>query len=211
MKHGKNLAAALIATATLVAGATGVAGCSDDETPATSSGGSSGSSSSSGGSSSGGAMDAGATTTLYERLGKKEGITAAVDAIVAEELKDPEIASYFFFQVQTPVPAGHPSAGQIKECLVAQLGSVSGGPETYPATVSGGYVCRDMVSAHSALGIPNGVFTKFVTIAAGVLKSAGVADADITIVGGVLEGTRSAVAQDKTRENGMFNRQDGGM
>lgn len=210
MMHVKNVAAAAIAGAALVTGALAAAGCSEDDTPTPAATGSSSSGGTSSGS--GGTASDGGATTLYERLGKKAGIATAVDAIVAEELKDPEIASYFFFQVQTPVAAGHPSATQIKECLVEQLGSAAGGPETYPATVSGGFVCRDMVSAHSALGIPNGVFTKFLTIAAGVLKSAGVADADISTVGGVLEGTRSAVVQDKTRETGSFDRQpDGGM
>jgi truncated hemoglobin YjbI len=143
--------------------------------------------------------------SLYERLGGHDGIAKAVDGIVAEELKDPEIASYFFFQVQQPLPAGHPSADQIKECLVAQLGNAAGGPETYPMTATGGFKCRSMTAAHAKLSIPNGVFTKFLTIAAGVLKSAGVMDKDIETVGGVLEGTRDQVAQDHTRENGSFS------
>jgi len=143
-------------------------------------------------------------SSLYDRLGKHDGIAKAVGAIVAEELKDPEIASYFFFQVQTPVPAGHPTAGQIEECLVAQLGNAAGGPETYPMTASGGFQCRGMTAAHAKLGIPDGVFTKFLTIAAGVLKSAGVADADIEKVGGVLEGARVQVVQDHTRQTGSF-------
>ncbi|HEY8078025.1 MAG TPA: group 1 truncated hemoglobin [Labilithrix sp.] len=143
-------------------------------------------------------------SSLYERLGSHDGIAKAVDAIVAEELKDPEIASYFFFQVQSPLPAGHPSADQIKECLVAQLGAASGGPEKYPATTSTGFQCRSMTAAHAKLGIPDGVFTKFLTIAAGVLKTAGVMDADIQTVGGVLEGARGDVAQDHSRQDGMF-------
>ena len=142
--------------------------------------------------------------TLYDRLGKHDGIAKAVDAIVAEELKDPEIASYFYFQVQMPLPAGHPSADQIKECLVAQLGAAAGGPEKYPFMTSTGFECRGMTAAHAKLGIPDGVFTKFLTIAAGVLKSAGVSDDDIKTVGGVLDSTRAQVAQDKSRTDGSF-------
>lgn len=171
--------------------------CSGDDAGASSGGASGGMSSGAGGGSAG---------TLYDRLGKKDGIAKAVDAIVAEELKDPEIASYFFFQVQMPVTAGHPSAAQIKECLVLQLGNAAGGPEAYPATVSGGFQCRGMTAAHASLGIPSGVFTKFLTIAAGVLKQAGVGDEDIKTVGGVLESTRGQVAQDTTRESGPFNK-----
>jgi hypothetical protein len=146
------------------------------------------------------------------RLGGNAGIKGAVDAIVVEELKDPEIASYFFFQVQSPVPAGHPSADQIKACLVNQLGNAAGGPEPYPGTPSdsAGFQCRGMHEAHATLGIPNGVFTKFLTIAAGVLKTAGVADADIATVGSVLEGTRGSVAQDDTRDGGPFMPPDAG-
>jgi hemoglobin len=155
---------------------------------------------------SGTAQDPGteAPDALYKRLGGHDGLAKAVDAIVAEELKDPEIASYFYFQVQNPVPAGHPSADQIKECLVAQLGAASGGPEKYPFTTSTGFECRGMTAAHAKLGIPDGVFTKFLTIAAGVLKSAGVMDADIKTVGGVLDSTRTQVAQDKSRQTGSF-------
>jgi hypothetical protein len=142
--------------------------------------------------------------SLYERLGGHDGISKAVDAIVAEELKDPEIASYFYFQMQNPLPAGHPSAAQIKECLVAQLGNGAGGPEMYPMTASGGFQCRGMTAAHAKLGIPDGVFTKFLTIAAGVLKSANVMDADIQTVGGVLEGARVQVVQDHARQTGSF-------
>jgi hypothetical protein len=143
--------------------------------------------------------------SLYERLGGHDGLTKAVDAIVAEELKDPEIASYFFFQVQNPIASDHPSAAQIKECLVAQLGNAAGGPEMYPMTATGGFRCRSMTAAHAKLSIPGGVFTKFLTIAAGVLKSAGVMDKDIETVGGVLEGTRAQVAQDQTRQSGSFS------
>lgn len=151
-----------------------------------------------------------ATGTLYDRLGKAPGIAAATTAIVDAELKDPEIASFFFNQVKTTIPAGHPSRAQIEECLVAQLGNAAGGPEKYPTTVSGGFVCRDMKAAHVGLGIPNATFSKFVTIAAGVLKSAKVADADIMVIGTVLEGARTATVQDKTRDGGPFQAPDGG-
>jgi hypothetical protein len=155
---------------------------------------------------SGQSPDSGAAGSLYSRLGGNAGIKTAVGAIVAEELKDPEIASYFFNQVKTPVPAGRPTADQIKACLVNQLGSVAGGPEAYPGVPADneGFQCRDMVTSHKGLGIPGGVFDKFVAIAAGVIKGAGVADADIGVIGGVLNSTRGAVAQDTTRDGGPY-------
>ncbi len=143
--------------------------------------------------------------SLYERLGKKEGIATAITAIVDEELKDTEMASYFFFQVQSPIPAGHPSRAQIEECFVLQLSEAAGGPEKYAGSkVSGGFACRDMTTAHKGLGIPEGIFERFITIAAGVLQKAGVKEADINVIGSVLMGEKDTVAQDKSRKTGPF-------
>lgn len=129
-------------------------------------------------------------TTLYERLGGNAGIASAVDAIVAAEVMDPEIAPFF-----TPsTKAGAvPNVTQIKECLVLQLGAASGGPESYSTPVSGGYVCRSMADAHAKFVISPAVFDKFVTIAAGVLTSAGVSMEDVATVGGVLNSTKGDV------------------
>lgn len=203
-----------ICVATAWVMATAVVGCSSDETSTTPSGGTSSSSSSSSSgatpgssSSSSGSPSTGtpsASGTLYDRLGKKDGIAAALHAIVDKELEDTEIATYFFFQVQNPIPKGHPSRAQIEECLTLQLSNAAGGPETYPATVAGGFTCRDMKTAHMGLSIPAGVFDRFITIAAGVLKGAKVADADIKVIGSVLTGEKDNVAQDKTRETGPF-------
>lgn len=156
--------------------------------------------------------DSGAASTLYTRLGGKAGIKGAVDLIVAEEVKDPEIASYFFAQVATPVPAGHPTVAQISACLVNQLGNAAGGPEAYPGVPADneGFQCRSMTASHANLGIPGGVFDKFVTIAAGVLTKAGVASADVATIGGVLNGTRSAIVTDTTRDGGAFMPRDAG-
>lgn len=143
----------------------------------------------------GGSMDAAVATTLYQRLGGNTGIAGAVDAIVAAELMDPEIAAYFTAAAAYP---GAPSAVQIKQCLVAQLGSVSGGPETYPTTVSGNFTCRSMADAHAHLGITSAAFDKFVMIAANVLTTAGVAPADIATIGGVLNSTKPAIATGPT-------------
>ena len=196
-----------IAAALTAALAVGLVACSDDGGGSTTASGApkEGTSSSSGGAAGGGATEGSdAKGTLYERLGKKEGIAKALTAIVDAALMNPDVASYFFFQVQDPVPAGHPTRAQIEECLTLQLSAAAGGPETYPATVSGGFTCRSMAAAHAGLGIPPGTFDDFVTIAAGVLKGAGVADEDIGTIGTVLVGTKADVAQDTSRERGPF-------
>lgn len=148
--------------------------------------------------------------SLYTRLGGRAGIATAVDAIVTQELMDPEIASYFYFQVTpgsggTPPVNGHPSVAQLKSCLVNQLANAAGGPEAYPGTPADnmGWQCRNMADSHRDLRIPGTVFDRFVMIAAGVLTSAGVAPADIAVVGGVLNSTRSAIV-DPSRDGGAF-------
>jgi hypothetical protein len=178
------------------------AACSDTPATGSSSGAAAdgGTTTSSSGSTSGGSTtssggtDAGgdAATTLYDRLNKKAGIAGAVDLIVAEELKDPGIAAFF---AKVGMGTG-PSVPQLKECLVNQLGAAAGGPKAevdYPTTVTGGYQCRDMVTAHTGLKIDKASFDKFVMIAAGVLKTAKVADADIATIGTVLNGTEKDI------------------
>jgi hypothetical protein len=176
-----------------LAGALAVTACSSSSsTPADTA------SSSSGGSSSGG------SSTLYDRLGGHAGIRGAINAVVAAELMDADIKTYFFNQVATPVPAGHPSADQIEECLTDQLGAAAGGPETFPTTVvspddAGSFTCRDMSTIHQPLSISGGTFDKFVMIAGGVLTSAmGTGTytytmADIGTVAGVLTGAKPAI------------------
>ncbi|MDP9148815.1 MAG: hypothetical protein M3O36_02575, partial [Myxococcota bacterium] len=158
-----------------------------------------------------------AVSTLYTRLGGHAGIRAAVNAIVAQELKDPEIVSYFYAQLSSPVPATAPTAEEIEECLTDQLGAAAGGPETYPNTVStivvdGGVVtvtgadagtltdaghatwlCRDMMATHAHLHISSGTFDRFVSIAAAELTLLNVSPADITTIGTVLAGTKTAI------------------
>ncbi len=138
-----------------------------------------------------------AITTLYQRLGNHAGIRSAVDAIVKAELADPKIASYFFNQVATPVPAGHPTVDQLSECFTDLLASVAGGTEAYPTTVTdeaGTFMCRgDMATIHQPLNISGGTFDTFVMIAATELQTLGVASADIATVGTVLEGTKMSI------------------
>lgn len=189
------------------AGACAVACGSDDDTsspPSAGAGGKSGGAGAAGkggggsGGTSGSSTEAGSggeggevvQTTLYERLGGHDGIAAALDAIVTEELKDPIIASYFSQQAN---PSHKPSAGDIGECFTNLLGKAAGGPEAYPSKTSSGFQCRSMAASHATLGIGAGTFDKFVTIAAGVLTEAGVAAEDVATIGEVLNGTKADI------------------
>ena len=198
-------------TLTLLVGVGGaIAACSSsgDDTAATGGAGGTGGKSSSAGSAGksstagtgtgtvaeGGAAGA-ASTSIYEDLGENAGIAAAVDAIVAAEVADPDIASYFS---QSANPAYSPQVADIEACLVIQLDAISGGPYTYPAKTAAGYQCRDMVTTHADLGINGATFDKFVTIAAGVLTAAKVPEADLASLAGVLVGTKPAIVTDTT-------------
>ncbi len=133
--------------------------------------------------------------TLYTRLGGHAGIRMAVNAVVAAELMNADIASYFFFQPGAPAN-GHPTADQIEECFTDLVGSAAGGPEQYPTTYTseaGVYTCRSMTTSHRALQINTGTFNSFVTIASGVLTSAGVSGTDIATLGGALLATEAQI------------------
>lgn len=110
---------------------------------------------------------------------------------MAEELKDANTASFFYFQINST--QGHPSVAQLKECFTVLLAEASGGPEVYADYTTTGFTCRNMKQAHSALKISASAFDKFVVVAAGVLKTAGVTNADIATIGAVLNGTKSDV------------------
>lgn len=188
--------------------------CGGDDEPANGSSSGSMTSSSGGGSSSGAnASSSGSSaTTLYDRLGKKDGIRSALELIVAEELKDPEVASFFFRQAGAPAN-GSPTPAAIIECLTNQLGAAAGGPAAevvYPTTVANGsgmHTCRDMNASHAGLGIYSSVFDKFVGIAGGVLTAAGVDPADINVVAGVLVGTKGDIVDSQRTDDAGF--QDG--
>ena len=159
----------------------------------------------SGASPDGGAGVEGSTTTLYARLGGHAGIRGALDKVVQAELGDPALASFFFNQVQTPVPEGHPTVDQLTECLTDQLSNAAGGPETFPTTVTddaGSFTCRDMATIHQPLHISGGTFDKFVMIAAGELQTLGVATADIQTVGAVLNSTKPAITDPNLADAG---------
>lgn len=132
-----------------------------------------------------------AESMLYDRLGGHAGIKAAIGAIVKAELMDDDIASFFAPNLQDPKHL--PQPGDIIDCFTALLGNAAGGPEVYPFKTAGGHTCRTMVDSHADLHIGSDTFDNFVSIAAGVLKKAGVSDADIAVVGGVLVGTKTDI------------------
>ncbi len=148
------------------------------------------------------------TSAMYLRLGGKDGIRTLLGKVVAAELADPEIASFFPYTPGAP-GNGHPAGGAILECFTNQLGVVAKGPASevsYPTVVDNGgtpFTCRDMVASHEGLGIYASVFDKFVSVGAGVLQANGVSADDITAIAAALNGTKpDIVTSDRTDHDG---------
>lgn len=94
--------------------------------------------------SSGGAMQKGLQASLYDRLGKKEAITAVVDDFVARVAADSRINGKF---ANANIP-------RLKQMLVDQVCEASGGPCKYTG--------RDMKSTHAGMGITSSQFDALV-------------------------------------------------
>ncbi|MCL2449907.1 MAG: hypothetical protein FWD17_13255 [Polyangiaceae bacterium] len=154
-----------------------------------------------------GAVPCASGATLYDRLGGHDGIHAAIAAIVGQELGNPDMASYFFNQVASPVPAGHPTADQIEECFTVLLSAVAGGPYSYPpdggvTTDAGTFACRDMTTIHQPLLISGGTFDEFVSIAATTLAPS-VCASDLATIGSALVGTKGAIVYAPLTDAGL--------
>ena len=82
--------------------------------------------------------------SLYDRLGKKEAITAVVDDFVANVAADAQINSFF---AKTDIP-------HLKAMLVEQICQATGGPCQYSG--------KDMKTAHEGMNITEAQFNALV-------------------------------------------------
>ena len=82
--------------------------------------------------------------SLYERLGGKDAIVAVVDDFVGNVAADNRINHFF---AKTDIP-------RLKKNLVDQICQATGGPCVYTG--------RDMVTAHSGMGVSNADFDTLV-------------------------------------------------
>src|SRR5690349_18894162 len=89
-------------------------------------------------------MKPAASSSLYERLGKKEAITAVVDDFVGRVANDGRINGRF---ANANIP-------HLKAMLVEQICATSGGPCTYTG--------RDMKTTHIGMAITNEQFDALV-------------------------------------------------
>lgn len=82
--------------------------------------------------------------SLYDRLGKKEAITAVVDAFVGNIAADTRINKFF---AKTDIP-------HLKQMLVEQICQASGGPCQYSG--------KDMRTAHDGMKVTDADFNALV-------------------------------------------------
>ena len=115
--------------------------------------------------------------TLYDRLGKKEAITAVVDDFVGRCAADARINGKF---ARTDVP-------RLKELLVEQVSSATGGKVTYTG--------RSMADTHRGMQVTAGEFDALVEDLVATLKSFNVAEADQTALLGILGPLRSDIVE----------------
>jgi hemoglobin len=125
-----------------------------------------------------------AMTSLYERLGGLEAITAVVDSFVARCAGDDRINKKF---VRTDIP-------RLKKMLVDQVCEAAGGPCTYAG--------RSMRETHDGMGVTGGEFDALVEDLIAALKEFEVPDAGQQELLGVLGPMREEIVEVGSAETG---------
>lgn len=166
-----------------------------------------------------------ASLSLYERLGGKTGLESFVKTVVETKiLTDAELKTYFFNQVASPIPAGHPSATQIVVCFGRFVGAALGA-DTYPGapvpdaanTNTPNHTCRNMIESHrgsdTMLNIGSTTFDKFVGhIATSLMplvkptatKAGEITQAEFDALAAALNGQKAAVTTAGAPPSGPF-------
>ncbi|ADG05890.1 group I truncated hemoglobin [Kyrpidia tusciae] len=115
-------------------------------------------------------------STLYERLGGKEGIGKVVDTFYDKVLADPRVR-HFFANTDMEKQRRHQTLF---------ISFAAGGPE---------YTGRSMRKAHEGLGIQNEHFEAIVELLIDSLREHGVVEADIDTVAQKLAPLRSDIVE----------------
>lgn len=97
------------------------------------------------------------TNTLFDRLGKTEGITAIVEAVVEAHMSNPEISARFL-----PLRDEPEKLATIRKHTIDFFSAGSGAAVTYAG--------RDMVTTHTGMNITPGEYMHVVDDILGVLN-----------------------------------------
>lgn len=112
---------------------------------------------------------------LYERIGGEEAIEAAVEEFYDRVLADDRLAPFF----------DDADLGSLKAHQRAFLATATGGPAEYDG--------EEMEAAHAHLDVADDDFDRVATHLAETLSDLGVAEADVTAVGEVVESLRDDI------------------
>ena len=114
-------------------------------------------------------------TSIYEQIGGREAVAAAVDIFYARVTDDPMLGHYF---------AGTDMRRQ-KAHMRAFLATAVGGPTVYAG--------RDLATAHAGLGVTHEAFNRVIGHLVATLVQLDVPSELIVAIGGKLEPLRSVV------------------
>jgi len=115
------------------------------------------------------------TVNIYEAIGGRAAVTAAVDGLYGRIIADPVLGRFF--------PRG--VAAKHRAYVVTVLGEALGGPERYRGP--------DLAKAHRGLGITNADFDRTAGHLAATLDSLGVPGHLADQIVGIVAGLRPAV------------------
>ncbi len=141
----------------------------------------------------GGGGDGPAAGALYTRLGAEAGIRTVMTDFVGRVVGDPKINGFFL--------NANVDGAKLTNCLVLQIGNATGGPQVYPSAG-----CRDMKSSHAGLKISMNDFNDLAGHLVAALKQAGVAQADVDTIVGVVSPMAADIVEDKTNNATVYQR-----
>ncbi len=112
--------------------------------------------------------------TLYDRLGKDTNILKVVQDFRTRVVADASINGFF----------ANANVSRLDNCLVKQIGSVTGGPQTYPAEGEPADAdgCRNMTESHTGMNLSNQDFDTLAQHLVDALEAAGVTEDDVTTI-----------------------------
>jgi hemoglobin len=121
----------------------------------------------------GGTFDAGDLGTIYDRLGGEAVVRRVVSGLILEVDEDPRINGFFL--------NASVDRTRLERCLLKFVTAATGGPATYPGSgaPADSDGCRNMVDAHTGLGISTNDFADLAEHLVGQLREEGAAESDI--------------------------------
>lgn len=133
------------------------------------------------------------SNALYVRLNGDGGIRTVMKDFVTRVAGDSRINGYFMNEGI--------NANRIIECLVLQVGALTGGPYQYPSLG-----CRDMKSVHTGMKVSQNDFNDTAGHLVGALTSAAVSQADINTIVGAVGAMAPDIIEDRGNNMTVYQR-----